>query len=370
MNVVFKVRRHAHNIMKSTATVSTTPDLEPVSGRISSIYTPADISEQLGVSGFAFSKRIAAKTGPMRGRAQRAAFAGTKAFELSDLVTRLESDSAGGPSIGTNEITIWIDADHSNAESEADHIYLYFGRDKRVKLLGRDGRFPAGDTLTWDLNQVAEWLEDNVAADHWDELALVNESGDGIKLDRIRVKHSSQTILDWENSMWLDGSKLEEYGKIVLTGPILAHKLEQIEQNWIPQIHWAARELGKSDGTKYGSTGAWCSEFASWCLRKALWDTPEGNIGSSAMESYFSGIGRKFAQEEVLDGDYRLVAGDYVRFEWSSGGQHSAIFVEYIDDPSTPSESTEFRTIEGNASSTVKLATRKMRDVLSVGNCQ
>lgn len=356
--------------MNTSKTVSTTPDLEPVAGRVSTIYTPADLSEQLGVSGFAFSKRVAAKTGPMRGRTQRAAYAGTKRFELADLAARLESDSAGGPSIGTNEITIWVDAEHSNAESEADHIYLYFGRDKRVKLLGSSGRFPAGSTLTWDLNQIAEWLEDNVATDLWDELALVNESGDGIKIDRVRVKHSSQTILDWECGLWLDGSKLEEYGKLVLTGKIMMHKLDQIDGNWLPQVHWGIRELGKSDGTKYGSTGAWCSEFSSWCLRKSLWDTPSGNIGSQAMEDYFAGIGRKFTQDEVLDGDYTLVAGDYVRFEWSSGGQHSGIFIEYLDDPSSPSESTEFRTIEGNASSTVKLATRKLRDVLSVGNCQ
>lgn len=338
--------------------------------KVSRIYTPFNISEQTQISGFAFSKKLAKKTGLRRKDISRAFFEGSKVFEHVDLAKKLASDSAGGATVGENSITIWIDADHPNAGSEADYIWMYFGREKRVKLLGWNDRFPAGYTLTWDLNDISDWLEDNIETDLWDEIALVTDSTDGIKMDRIRIKHSSQTILDWECGLWLDGSKLEEYGKLVLTGKILETKLDQIGGLWVPQIHWAAREIGKTDGTKYGSTGAWCSEFASWCLRKALWDTPEGNIGSQSMEDYFDGLGRMYTHDQLLDGDYQLVAGDYVRLEWSNGGQHSAIFIEYVDDPSSPADDTTIRTIEGNASSTVLVTTRNFQNVLSVGNCQ
>lgn len=342
----------------------------PCVDKVSRIYTPLNISEQTQVSGFAFSKRLARKKDLGRKDLSRAIFEGAEAFTYADIVKQLASDSDGGPSVGENAITIWIDADHPNAGSEADYIWMYFGREKRVKLLGLSGSFPAGTTLTWDLNAISDWLEDHVGTDLWDEIALVTDSNDGIKMDRIRIVHSSQTILDWSCGLWLDGSKLEEYGKLVLTGKIMETKLNQIGGLWVPQIHWAAREIGKTDGTKYGSTGAWCSEFASWCLRKAMWDTPTGNIGSQPMEDYFAELGRKFTHDQLIDGDYRLVAGDYLRFEWASGGQHSGIFIEYIDDPASPSDGTTIRTIEGNASSTVKVATRNFQDVLSVGNCQ
>jgi hypothetical protein len=42
--------------------------------------------------------------------------------------------------------------------------------------------------------------------------------------------------------------------------------------------------------------------------------------------------------------------------------------MKYLDDPNNPTENTRFQTIEGNASSTVKVATRRFSDVLSVGN--
>jgi hypothetical protein len=250
---------------------------------------------------------------------------------------------------------------------------MYLGTYKRVNLWGKDReQFTGGETLTWDLNDItpSDWLEDNIETDLWDEVALTTDSNDGIKLDQIRIIHSGETILDWQCGLWLDDSTLEPHGKIVLTGKILETKLNQIANLWVPQIHWAAREIGKSDGTKYGSTDAWCSEFASWCLRKALWDTPEGNIGSQSMEDYFSSLGRMYTHDQLINGDYQLVAGDYIRFEWSSGGHHSGIFIEYIDDPSNPTDGTTIRTIEGNASSTVLVTTRNFQDILSVGNCQ
>jgi hypothetical protein len=339
--------------------------------KVTKIYTPLNIAEQTQVSGFAFSKRLMGQTGMKRKDISRAFFAGSKPFEYADQVRKMASDSAGGASVGENSITIWIDPDHPNAGSEANYIWMYFGGEARVKLWGLDReRFPAGQTLTWDLNDIGDWLEDNVESDLWDEIGLVTDSTDGIKINLIRIRHSSRTILDWECGLWLDGSKLEEYGKLVLTAKILEMKLFRIGGLWVPQIHWGAREIGKTDGSKYGSTGAWCSEFASWCLRKALWDTPVGNISSQAMEDYFARLGRSYTHDQLIDGDYQLVAGDYIRFEWSNGGQHSGIFIEYVDDPSSPTDGTTIRTIEGNASSTVLVTTRTFQNILSVGNCQ
>ena len=70
------------------------------------------------------------------------------------------------------------------------------------------------------------------------------------------------------------------------------------------------------------------------------------------MERYFSDRGRKYTKTEVLAGEYTLTEGDYVRFQWSNGGQHSALFIKYIDDASNPTDNTRFQTIEGNAGST------------------
>ena len=86
------------------------------------------------------------------------------------------------------------------------------------------------------------------------------------------------------------------------------------------------------------------------------------------MEKYFSDRGRKYTKAQILAKDYTMTEGDYMRFQWSGGGQHSALFIRYIDSSASPSEDTRFQIVEGNASSTVKVATRKLRDVLSVGN--
>lgn len=342
--------------------------LNPVA-KAGSIFTLQNISEQSGVNGFAFSKRMLAKTGMKASDFTGKYFEGKGAFQHKAAVSQMASDSQGGPTINANTISISIDDANSTMGSAASYVYLYFGPTKRAKLNAPSG-FAAGTTLTWDLNGISDWLEDNVETDLWDEVGLVTDSKDGFKIKNVKIVHSGETILDWAAGLWLDGSTNEDYTKIVLTGKILETKLGKIANQWVPQIHWAAREIGKSDSEKYGTTEAWCSEFASWCLRKALWDTPEGNIGSQAMEDYFAGIGRKVTREQIMAGDYKLVAGDYIRFEWPSGGQHSAIFMEYLSDSSNPSDTTAIKTIEGNTSSTVGVRTRSFADLLSVGNCQ
>lgn len=336
--------------------------------RVRSIKVPQDISEQSQLSGIVFSKRFKSRAKVSSVRISDSFARGTKAYSRAKLASRVASDSDGSPTVGDNYIRIEIDSSHANAGSDASKILMRFGDSKQIGLLGfATTKFPKGATMKWDLNGVQDLLE-TIATDLWDEITLENPSGDGIKIDNIEIVHSDVTILDWDCNAWLDGSKGEKHGRLGLAAKILEKKLDAIDNNWIPQIHWAARELGKADGTKYGSTGAWCSEFASWALRKALWETPPGNIGSQSMENYFDGIGRKFSIAEVLNGDYVLNPGDYVRFQWASGGQHSGIFMEYIDSSSSPTTSTRIRTIEGNTGSTVKVRTRDFGDVISVGN--
>ena len=332
------------------------------------VTVPIDISEQSQLSGFAFSARFLKEAKLTAISIPGTVSKGLRAFNKAELAMRIASDSDGSPAIGENSIKIWINNTHNNAGSNANYIWLYFGRSKKIKLWGvsRD-RFPKGAILTWDLNQCKSYLE-TIRTDYWDEITLVNPSGDGIKIDRVRMVHSNVTILDWTCRLWLDNSKNEKYGKIGLTARILSKKLSSVSNNWIPQIHWAARELGKSDGTKYGTTSAWCSEFASWCLRKALWDTPTGSIGSQSMENYFNGLGRKYTKDQIINKDYILNGGDYLRFQWSNGGQHSGIFIKYIDSSANPTNETRFQTIEGNTGATVKVRTRKLKDLKSCGN--
>jgi len=244
---------------------------------------------------------------------------------------------------------------------------MYFGKTHRIKLWGvNQTEFPKGWWLTWNLNQVADFLE-TIPTDKWDKIHLVTDSTDGIKLDRIKIVHSDVTILDWTCNVWLDNSKMEAHGMLGLAAKILSKKLGLVGNCWVPQIHRAAREPGKTDGFKYGQGTLWCSEFASWCLRKALWDTPPGSIGSQDMEDYFNGLERMYTHDQIINSEYVLKTGDYLR---PFNGNHSGLFVSYIDSATDPSDSTKIKTIEGNTGSRVNVKTRTLGDLPSVGNAR
>jgi hypothetical protein len=331
---------------------------------------PDDIAEQSGISGYLLSHRLRRYSGLQRIVVTAPQALALQPHKYAALASQIASDGDGAPVVNENYLKIWIDDHHVHAGSNADYLWMYFGHGHRIKLWGIDHtRFPKGWWMRWDLNEVQpEGYLETVSADAWDDITLVNEFGDGIKLDRIEIVHSGVTLVDWACDTWLDGSKGEAHGRINFTAPMLAKKLESVDESWIPQIHWAARELGKTDGTKYGSTGAWCSEFASWCLRKEMWSTPTGNIDSQQMEDYFAGLGRMFTQAQLLDGTYRLSAGDYLRFRWTDGGHNSGLFMEPIDDLGSPTAATRIRTIEGNTGSRVAVQTRTLQQVQSVGN--
>jgi hypothetical protein len=331
----------------------------------SKIRTPDIVPEQHKISGFVFSERFLKEAGLKEPKIPKTDADWIELAKYSELAEKIESDSAGGPTVGSNYIKIWIDNEHPNAGSSANYIWMYFGRSHRIKLWGIDKtKFPRGWIIQWNLNQNSAYLE-SIPTDRWDEIHLRSPSGDGIRINRVRIVHSSIVILDWSCKLWLDNSKLEKHGRVGLAAKILSKKLGWVGNIWVPQIHWAARELGKSDGSKYGTGGAWCSEFASWCLRKALWGTPTGSIGSSHMESYFKNLGRKYTKNQVLNKDYVLNCGDYLRmFDCT----HSGLFIRYVDSSASPTIKTRIKTIEGNTSSTVNVKTRKLGDLDSVGN--
>lgn len=357
-------------------TMLETATLSPVRRQLQStdLFMPLDVAEQTGLNAWALSTKNQAaplKITEQLTKSPRPIFFKKKKLARSASTQRSASQSSlndGSPLIRENYIEIEISNAHASHGSQTEEILLHFGNDHTVRLLGRPvANFERGDTIRWDFNTIQPYME-TVPTDAWDELMLETESRDGIKIERITIVHSGETILDWNELVWLDDSRLEASRFISLTAQILQTKLDQIDHNWIAQIHWAAREIGKTDSTKYGTENAWCSEFASWALQKGRWGTPTGNFGSSSMENYFDSINRAHQVSEILDGSYTLNPGDYLRFEWASGGQHSGLFIDFIDDPENLTTSTRIKTIEGNTSSTVGVRTRRLSDVISCGN--
>jgi len=338
-----------------------------VKGEFSKIMVSDIVPDKYDISGFVFSKRFLKAANLKEIKIPKSDSEWKALMEYAKIAKKIDSDSDGGPTVGENYIKIWIDNVNPNAGSEANYIWMYFGWNRRIKLNGVDGtRFPRGWWVSWNLNNVSpsEYLE-TIPTDAWDDVHLVNSFGDGIKINRMKIRHSSVTILDWNCNAWLDGSKMEKHGKLGLAAKILAKKLGYVGNRWTPQIHWAARELGKTKGSKYGTNGAWCSEFASWCLRKALWDTPSESIGSDDMENYFNSKGRKYTKGQILNKQYTLKEGDYLRL---FGGTHSGLFIRYIDNYNSPTNNTRIQTIEGNIGSKVGVRTRTLGDLHSVGN--
>lgn len=359
-------------------------DAYPVSV-ISEIVVPNHIAEGIGIQGFAFSRKFISATDFKKYAFQKTLADRQLMKSVAENAWRAARESDGGPGVGQNYVSISISDDHINAGSKAEKIYLYFDKESKfLRLWGleRSGeRFPRGETIRWDMNGDATSPEnriETVPTDAWDNLLLMNLSGDGILIDNIKIVHSSITIVDWPphgQKLWLDGSKGEKYGTIGLADQILQKKLETIPSDlrWVPQLHWAVLELGKTDGKKYGTTKAWCSEFASWCLRKAgWWKAPvpaslSDNIGSGDMENYFEKMDRSFTKKQILEGEYTLTEGDYLRFD-----NHSALFIKFEEDGRAVTDKLKrFIAVDGNWGAKVTLssgADREIKDLISVGS--
>jgi hypothetical protein len=74
---------------------------------------------------------------------------------------------------------------------------------------------------------------------------------------------------------------------------------------------------------------------------------------------------KKVTQTQIINSEYVLKTGDYLRL---FNGNHSGLFVSYIDSSTDPSDSTKIKTIEGNTGSRVNVKTRTLGDLTSVGN--
>ncbi len=275
----------------------------------------------------------------------------------------MEETDGTGPVIGSNYVRMYIASTPSTAGSEADYINLRFGEDYKIQLNGVSGAFPVGYTLTWDLNDVSGYLED-IPQDNWDFAALETESGDGILMSRVVVVHSGVTIVDWSVNRWLDKPSDTTLG---LGAMMLDRKLSLVFDTDHAAINFAARELGKTDGDKYGTSGAWCSEFASWCLRKEGFMTPTGSIGTDDMKDWFQDRGRKYSRTQIKNKTYAPAPGDYLSL---FDGGHSAIFMQWIDSTTTITDATRFYTIEGNTGSTVNRQIRTVGNIDALGAAQ
>jgi hypothetical protein len=279
--------------------------------------------------------------------------------------SRFRAPSDGdGPFVGENYVRIYIGS-HVNAGSDTDYLIMNFGRGRNMRLYGYysggNYSFPRGWTLTWDL---AGTVAEDYPQETWDEISFWTNSGDGLQVARVMIVHSGVEILDWSVNRWLDAPTETSLG----TGAMmLERKLEHVANTDHAAVHFGARELGKTNGYKYGDGRLWCSEFASWCLWKEGFWTPRGNIGTDDMEAWFSDRGRLYTRSQVTSETYVMRAGDYLSL-WN--GDHSAIFVSWIDDTTNITTATRFRTIEGNTGQHVDMRTRSVADIYRVGSAQ
>jgi len=271
-----------------------------------------------------------------------------------------------GPMAGTNQFKMYIPSYPSTAGSYCSYIYMDFGSDYHLRLWGKSSgkSFPPGYVFTWDLNDVSDWL-DGVPQEAWDYITLRTISSDGLFIDRLIIKHSSQEILDWYVKDWLDSPNDSHLG---LAAMILERKLQTYSHPTQAAVHYGLRELGKTDGDKYGTSSAWCSEFASWCLRRDGWSTPKGSISTKHMKNYFDNLNRLYTQSDLYNGKYTPAAGDYLSL---NDGGHSAIFFDWVGGkPSKITSSSKFRTVEGNYGSAVRIGTRYASSIDHVGKAQ
>ncbi len=148
--------------------------------------------------------------------------------------------------------------------------------------------------------------------------------------------------------------------------------LKSLSFDWVPQLFYAAQELGNTDGTRYdaGQEGSYCSEFASWALRKAGWSTPlmthpNGVADTQDMKNFFQARNRLFSRTDVLNKSYRIRPGDYLSM---LGNSHSGLFLNYIDSATNPTSSTRIRTIEGNTGGRVAIKERTLGNIDAIGN--
>jgi hypothetical protein len=332
---------------------------------------PADIADESGISGLLFTHQMCELLDVAEIELTDEMYWGQAVCAYVEEARALAPQIDGAPILEDTYIQIQI-SDESEAGSQADCIWVTFGTENWVtfSLLGDENqKFAPGLTLEWWLDTDYRPYAERIPTDGWDDITLRNPFDDPMKIEHIRIVHSGEAILDRQYDCWLDRSKERPYSKLGLGADILTKKLLAVYPIDIPQLHWAAHERGKTDGRKYGALDAWSSEFAAWCLRKGLWGPPRGVIDSGDMEGHFDMYGRMYTKQQVLDGEYVLTPGDYLRcYVPEEGGHVSALLVRYLGIPGQPNDNSTIQTIQGNTAGRVAVRARTLGDLRSVGS--
>jgi hypothetical protein len=262
-----------------------------------------------------------------------------------------------GPLVSTNSITFKI-ATSTYAGSAATYIDIKFGT-KNFRLYSYSGDYQRGSTHTFNFSNNKNWFE-SWDQDLWDDISFNTTHTDGIIFSNIKIIHSGQVILNYKPPTSLD---YPTYQKLSFNSAMITTKYSHLKTTHTI-VRAGLLELGKTDGDKYGTSGAWCSEFASYCIRRYGWATPTGSIGTSDMKKYYTDRNRLHTVSQVYNKKYTLGAGDYLSL-WN--GDHSAIFAEWVGSPTSFNANTQFKTIEGNTGSAVKVKTRILGDIDRIG---
>lgn len=257
---------------------------------------------------------------------------------------------------------------HANAGSNAKEIQFKVGDGFTIHLLGGAGVFVPGAALLYKLPGSCEECYKSIPPDDWDKLTLVTNTGDGIQIHRVVLVKSCETVLDVTVDAWLD----KYYQKVLdFSVDTAGDKWDDVGHSRVTDIYYAAQDLGQTGAQKYVNADVWwCSEFASYMIRKNGLSTPTGSIGTSDLLDWFQDHGRYRTRAQVKALTYTVRAGDYMSL-WDGG--HSVIFRGWVNE--TPKsqdfdDESEFNTIEGNAGNAVRTQTRKWGDVDWVGSTQ
>lgn len=266
-----------------------------------------------------------------------------------------------------NSILIEIGS-HANAGSSASEIQLKVGGSFTIHLLGGAGVFVPGAALLYTIPGSCSDCYKSIPADDWDNLRLVSNSGDGIQIQRFVLVKSCETVLDVLVDDWLD----RHYQKVLdFSIDTAGDKWDDVGHTRVTDIYYGAQDLGQTGAKKYVNADVWwCSEFASYMIRKNGLSTPTGSIGTEDLKNWFQSHGRYHTRAEVEATSYTVRAGDYMSL-WDGG--HSVLFRGWVSE--SPGAQgfdgdSEFRTIEGNSGNAVRTQTRKWSDVDFVGGTQ
>jgi len=293
-----------------------------------------------------------------------------KGTNYDDYPTGLVGDEKGECELD-NYLVIEIDS-HVNAGSDVPMIELWLG-DFTVYLLAPSSGFQPNQILTYNLNNSScPACFNSMDPDEWDNITLETASFDGIKIARVELVHSSETVLDTEPRAWLD-----RYYGVALDFSLETgmRRWEDVSFGRQTALYYASQDLGQTGASKYVNKDvAWCSEFASWAIRQTGLNTPTGSIGTRHMEEWFRTSGRKFTKEQVEAGDYSPLPGDYIAInptDDSPTGTHSVIFRSWKSKAgANAADGDEFRTIEGNTCNAVRTHDRDWHKVAFVGRAQ